>query len=286
NVYTLRVVSDANTIAEQSAGKNVVCIGGSFIGMEIASALSSTAASVTVVCMTEEPLPPLGTDLGSVIREKRLEGEGEVTGVVLKSGEIIPADVVVTGIGVQPPTDWLKNTRIELNEAGFIEVDRHFRTSVDWVYAIGDAYSPHYLCDSHQINISIPTDQQHRLSFNGSCFGPDNLSKHQYRPTTRVLNCGVAFPHRVPYFWTLFFTEFGVRLAGCPQGAEHTVLHGSLAELKFAKYYLKQGVVVAVASAGPVPTAVQFLELFKRKIEITREDVEKNTDNDWLAWLE
>ncbi|PIO54838.1 pyridine nucleotide-disulfide oxidoreductase, partial [Teladorsagia circumcincta] len=81
--------------------------------MEVASALMSTAASVTVVCMTEEPLPPLGTDLGSVIRERfeargvkvyvnaeaeRLEGEDEVTGVHLKSGETIPADVVVTGI--------------------------------------------------------------------------------------------------------------------------------------------------------------------------------------------
>ncbi|PIO63278.1 hypothetical protein TELCIR_15121, partial [Teladorsagia circumcincta] len=124
---------------------------------------------------------------------ERLEGEDEVTGVHLKSGETIPADVVVTGIGVAPPTDWLKSTRIKLNDAGFIEVDRHFRTSVDWVYAIGDA---------------------------------------------------VAAP--LPL----------------------------------------QGIVVAVASAGPIPTAVQFLELFKRKIEITREDVEKNTTNDWLAWLE
>ncbi|PIO60261.1 hypothetical protein TELCIR_18247, partial [Teladorsagia circumcincta] len=44
NVYTLRVVSDASTIAAQSAGKNVVCIGASFIGTTHAKqvAMSST----------------------------------------------------------------------------------------------------------------------------------------------------------------------------------------------------------------------------------------------------
>ncbi|XGW02964.1 hypothetical protein V3C99_014739 [Haemonchus contortus] len=285
NVYTLRVVSDANTIAAQSAGKHVVCIGGSFIGMEIASALSSTAASVTVVCMTEEPLPPLGSDIGAVIRERfeakgvkvlvnataeRLEGESEVTGVTLNSGETIPADVVVAGIGVQPPTAWLKNTRVELNEAGFINVDRHFRTSVDWIYAIGDVVSaPLPLWDIDSVNIQhFQTAQTHGQLLAYSIVG---------RP----------FPHEVvPFFWTLFFSEFGLRFAGCSEGAQHTIIHGSLAELNFAKYYLKDDVVVAVASAGPIPTAIQFLEIFKRKIDVTREDVEKNTSNDWLTLLD
>uniref|UniRef100_A0A7I5ECA5 Pyr_redox_2 domain-containing protein n=1 Tax=Haemonchus contortus TaxID=6289 RepID=A0A7I5ECA5_HAECO len=172
---------------------------------EIASAASLPAASVTVVCMTEEPLPPLGSDIGAVIKERfvakgvkvlvnataeRLEGEGEVTGATLKSGETIPADVVVAGIGVQPPTAWLKNTRIELNEAGFINVDRHFRVREE-------------------------------------------------------------------------------------------VLKG-----KVVISYVEDDVVVAVACAGPIPTAIQFLEIFERKIDVTREDVEKNTSNDWLTLLD
>ncbi|EYC25038.1 hypothetical protein Y032_0012g1662 [Ancylostoma ceylanicum] len=48
----------------------------------------------------------------------------------------------------------------------------------------------------------------------------------------------------------------------------------------------RDDVVVAVANAGPVPVAIQFLELFKRKIKVTREDVEKNESDDWLAWLD
>ncbi|KAK6026325.1 pyridine nucleotide-disulfide oxidoreductase, partial [Ostertagia ostertagi] len=113
NVFYLRVASEANSISTNSKGKHVVCIGGSFIGMEIASALVLTAASVTVVCLTEEPLPALGIDIGAAVRKKfeakgvkilvnasakSFQGSDHVSGVVLKSGETLDADVVVVGI--------------------------------------------------------------------------------------------------------------------------------------------------------------------------------------------
>ncbi|CAJ0589901.1 unnamed protein product [Cylicocyclus nassatus] len=285
NVYTLRYISNANKIAAESVGKNVVCIGGSFIGMEIASALSKTAASVTVVCTTDEPLPQLGPDVGCVIRNRfeekgvhvlvksnveKLEGtDAGVTGVVLTSGEKLPADMVVVGIGIEPPTEWLKGTRIELDDRGFIIVDDRFRTTADFVYAIGDSVTaPLPLWDIENINI-----QHFQLA-----------QTHGHLLAYSII--GRPYPTQiVPFFWTLFFQEFGVRLAGCPEGSSNVILHGSLADLKFAKYYLKDDIVVAVASAGPTPTAVQFLELFKRKKQVTREDVDKNTTDDWLAFL-
>ncbi|KHJ90556.1 pyridine nucleotide-disulfide oxidoreductase [Oesophagostomum dentatum] len=178
NVYNVRNVSDANAIAAHAPGKHVVCIGGSFIGMEIASALMGTAAFVTVVCNTDEPLPVLGVDVGCVIRNRfegkgirvvtkatvtKLEGTDVVTGVTIDTGETIPADVVVVGIGVEPPTDWLKNTRVELDERGFIKVDERFRTTADFVYAIGDvASAPLPLWDIDNINIQhFQTAQAH-----------------------------------------------------------------------------------------------------------------------------
>ncbi|VDP08854.1 unnamed protein product [Heligmosomoides polygyrus] len=274
NVFTLRTVSEANSIAAASVGQRVVCIGGSFIGMEIASALAATAASVTVVCATKEPLPALGTDIGEVIRKRfeakgvkiltnalaeRLEGVSEVSGVTLKSGETIQADVVIAGIGVEPPTAWLKDTCIELDGRGFIKVDKHFRTTADWIFAIGDAVAaPLPLWNIDSINIQhFQTAQAHGQMLGYSIVG---------RPYPRDI---------VPFFWTLFFFEFGIRFAGCSHEADETVVHGSLDDLNFTKYYLKDGVVVAVASAGPVPIAIQFLELFQRKIVISRKDIEK-----------
>ncbi|VDM52029.1 unnamed protein product [Angiostrongylus costaricensis] len=205
NVYTLRVVDEANAIAEASIGKHVVCIGGSFIGMEIASSLLLTAASVTVVCATEEPLPAFGPDIGRVIRHNVyglfyyliLLLNLTKFNILIKSLKINICNICCHS-GVEPPTEWLKNTSIEMDERGFIKVDRLFRTTADWVYAIGDVVSaPLPLWDIDSINIQhFQTAQTHGQLLGYSIVG---------RP----------FPHPVvPFFWTVLFFEFGVRFAG------------------------------------------------------------------------
>ncbi|KHJ85474.1 pyridine nucleotide-disulfide oxidoreductase [Oesophagostomum dentatum] len=146
NVFTLRSPSDAAAIVHACAGKRLVCVGGSFIAMELASALADTAGSVTVVCDTDEPLPFTGPDkfeengVHVLVKSsaEKYEGIDVVTGVTTSKGETIPADVVVAGIGIYPPTEWLKGSGIETDEKGFIKVDEHFRTSADFVYAMGD----------------------------------------------------------------------------------------------------------------------------------------------------
>ncbi|KAK6018158.1 pyridine nucleotide-disulfide oxidoreductase, partial [Ostertagia ostertagi] len=110
--------------------------------MEMASTLAEIAAKVTVVCDTSEPMPILGADIGITIRkyfEKNgvkvlvnakpawFVGSGQVSGVQLESGEIVNADVVVLGVGTQPPTDFLKGTNVALDEDGYIKVDSNFK---------------------------------------------------------------------------------------------------------------------------------------------------------------
>uniref|UniRef100_A0A158P9L0 Pyr_redox_2 domain-containing protein n=1 Tax=Angiostrongylus cantonensis TaxID=6313 RepID=A0A158P9L0_ANGCA len=202
NVYTLRVVDEANAIAEASIGKHVVCIGGSFIGMEIASSLVLTAASVTVRFEAK------GIQVIVNDSVEQLEGDVAVSSVILKSGIALRADVVVVGIGVEPPTEWLKNTSVEMDERGFIKVDRLFRTTADWVYAIGDVVSaPLPLWDIDSINIQhFQTAQTHGQLLGYSIVG---------RP----------FPHPVvPFFWTLLFFEFGVKFAGVSNAVHFAVI--------------------------------------------------------------
>ncbi|KAK6033941.1 pyridine nucleotide-disulfide oxidoreductase [Cooperia oncophora] len=110
--------------------------------MEIAATLVETAAHMTVICDTTEPMLVLGTDVGTTVRkffEKNgvrvlvnattawFVGADHVSGVQLLSGEIVPADVVVIGVGSRPPTDFLKDSNVQLDADGYIKVDSNFK---------------------------------------------------------------------------------------------------------------------------------------------------------------
>jgi NAD(P)H-nitrite reductase large subunit len=66
-------------------------------------------------------------------------GDGRVEGARLSSGETIPVDVVVVGVGAAPATGWLKGSGIELHpvDRGVI-CDEYLRTSIPGVFAAGD----------------------------------------------------------------------------------------------------------------------------------------------------
>jgi NADPH-dependent 2,4-dienoyl-CoA reductase/sulfur reductase-like enzyme len=69
----------------------------------------------------------------------------ELDGVHLDSGEVVPADVVVTGVGVRPATAWLADTGLELLPV--VAVDEYLRTADPAVYALGDVaawWSPRF----------------------------------------------------------------------------------------------------------------------------------------------
>ena len=146
---------------------NLVVIGSSFIGMEVALA-GIKKANVTVVGMEEAPFEKiLGPQVGNALRKnhekqgikfylpaelshfKASEKDGKKVGaVVLKSGEELSADVVIMGTGVKPVTDYAKNIPgIQLNDKDkSIAVDEQLRLkgiNKKNVYAVGDiAYFP------------------------------------------------------------------------------------------------------------------------------------------------
>jgi NADPH-dependent 2,4-dienoyl-CoA reductase/sulfur reductase-like enzyme len=69
-VTTLRLPPDAFYIAEHAAGSNVVIVGASFIGMEVASAIVKRAKSVTVVDKNKAPfVKSLGEEVGGIIKQ-------------------------------------------------------------------------------------------------------------------------------------------------------------------------------------------------------------------------
>ena len=151
-VYVLRTVDDAAAIrAALLAGPRVVVIGGGFIGAEVASSARALGLDTTIV----DPLPVLMyRGLGPVIGARAtalhrdagvqlrlgtqvdsLVGDARVEGVRCSDGSVVPADVVVVGVGASPNTGWLDSSGLKLDDG--VVCDEYLRAAPD-VYAVGD----------------------------------------------------------------------------------------------------------------------------------------------------
>jgi len=132
-----------------------VILGGGFIGIEFADELKKAGVEdVTVVecaehCLglaydqefctaMEEHLRQRGVRLETGRRLVAVEGNGVVEGVTLDDGTLIPADLVLVGIGASPNTDLASVAGLKLGPTGAIAVDRTLRTSAPDIFAAGD----------------------------------------------------------------------------------------------------------------------------------------------------
>ena len=128
-------------------GAHVVVIGASWIGAEVASAALERGCRVTGVEYHPAPLAQtFGAHIGgrfahwwegAELRTSQRVAGVEPDGVHLEDGEVIAADLVVTGIGVRAATAWLADSGLQLLPA--VAVDEYLRTSDPAVYALGDA---------------------------------------------------------------------------------------------------------------------------------------------------
>jgi NADPH-dependent 2,4-dienoyl-CoA reductase/sulfur reductase-like enzyme/rhodanese-related sulfurtransferase len=148
----LRTVEDVERLVRevQNAPKSAVVIGGGFIGLEIAENLVHRAIATTLVEATDQVLAPLDPEMASPVAEE-LRRHGvtlhlgdsvesmTLENVRLSSGQIVPADLVVVAIGVRPETGLARLAGLAIGERGGIAVDEFNRTSVENVYAVGDA---------------------------------------------------------------------------------------------------------------------------------------------------
>jgi NADPH-dependent 2,4-dienoyl-CoA reductase/sulfur reductase-like enzyme len=149
HVHYLRTLDDSRAvIAKAKDSKRVVIIGASFIGLETAASLRARGLDVHVIGPQSRPLERvLGPELGDMVKEIH-EKKGVVfhfgttataidkDAVTLKSGERIPADLVVAGIGVRPDVGLAQ--RAGLNVDNGIIVNQYLQTNIPGIYAAGD----------------------------------------------------------------------------------------------------------------------------------------------------
>jgi len=157
-VLTLRRLEDSVRLRDAFAsGPRVVVVGAGWIGLEVAAAARSHGCEVTIV----SPEPPLVRALGSAMSEvfavahrdngvdlrigpgiEQLRGDGRVEAVVTDDAQVLPADLVVVGVGVAPQTGLAAGAGLALDDpTGGVRVDGSLRTSHPDVLAAGDVAS-------------------------------------------------------------------------------------------------------------------------------------------------
>ncbi|KAI0261514.1 flavoprotein [Gloeopeniophorella convolvens] len=276
NVYTLRHVQDAQNIdAACQEGKHLVVIGSSFISMELVVAVSKRKlGSIHVIGMEQYPFElVLGKEVGAGLKQYH-ESQGIVfhgstsvkairktsdaatpTEVELSTGEVLPADVIIMGVGVRPATDYLKASGFELEKDGSVKVDEQLRVPgrAD-VFAIGDiATYP-----------QLPTGSTRRVEH-------WNVAGNMGRAVGKTIS-GSPQPYvKVPVFWSAQGQQ--LRYCGIGQGYDDIYIKGNPTEMKFIAYYIQGGKVTAVASMQNDPVVSQASELLRLGLMPSAEEI-------------
>jgi 3-phenylpropionate/trans-cinnamate dioxygenase ferredoxin reductase subunit len=157
-IHYLRTADESQELTDAYAAKpRVVVVGAGWIGLEAGAAARERGCEVTVVEPQSTALAAvLGEQVGELFAEfhrqhgvelrfdtgvEAFEGTDKVTGVRTSGGEVIPADLVIVGVGVQPNTELAADAGIEVatreNGSGIV-TGSDLQSSAPDVYAAGD----------------------------------------------------------------------------------------------------------------------------------------------------
>jgi NADPH-dependent 2,4-dienoyl-CoA reductase/sulfur reductase-like enzyme len=174
-IHLLKTLEDGLFLKEKvdaSAIKNVVIVGGGYIGIEVAEAMHTLGKNVRIVEQADTILTPFDKELTSMaidhLKEngvqlhlnesvKGFNGTNHVEEVVTDKGTY-EADLVIMALGVKPATKFLEGTGIQLADNGAIVIDREMRTTVTDIYAAGDCAQVYHFVKEENDYIPLGTN--------------------------------------------------------------------------------------------------------------------------------
>jgi NADPH-dependent 2,4-dienoyl-CoA reductase/sulfur reductase-like enzyme/nitrite reductase/ring-hydroxylating ferredoxin subunit len=149
HVLYLRSLRDSSALIERAkTAKHAVVMGASFIGLEVAASLRARGVAVSIVAPDEVPLARvMGEEIGRSIRALHEEHDVvfhlqqtaesiDETGVTLKGGTRLEADLVVMGVGVRPSIQLAQDAGLAIDRG--VVVDEYLSTSTPGIWAAGD----------------------------------------------------------------------------------------------------------------------------------------------------
>ena len=248
-VLYLRDAEDAEGLkARLESARSVVVVGGGFVGLEAAASARKLGKEVFVL----EAAPRLiGRAVGEATSEFFLgahrsrgvdvtldarivrfvgDGQGHVAGVELEGGRIVPADVVLVGVGVVPRTELAEELGLACGNG--IVVDEHSLASDGTTLVAGDCA---------EMPNPLPREgAPERLRLESV-----NNAVEQARNAAATIT-GNKVPYRmVPWFWS-DQGNLKLQMAGLSAGHDQVVVRGAVADEKFSVIYYREGQVIAV----------------------------------------
>lgn len=242
-VHTLRTLDDATALRDEIAeGTKVVVIGAGFIGLEAAATAKKRGAEVTVLEGLEAPLiRAMGAEMGAAIgavherngvhvmcsvQVASIDGDSRVTGVTLTNGEMIPADVVIVGIGVSPATTWLEGSGLTLRDG--VVCDANLNAGPATVFVAGDVLRwPNALFADVEADMRV--EHWTNAAEQGAVAATNLLAAMNAQPQTPY--------EAVPFFWSDQF-DARIQCLGRPSAnARVDVVAGNPADGKWCSIY-------------------------------------------------
>ena len=250
-IHYLRTLGNADAIREGVAdAENVVLIGGSYIGCEVAASLTLLGKRCTIVMQEQTTLERgFGVRVGRFFHElleshgivihgsdelERFEGDGRVAKVVTRNGLELPADAVVVGAGVTPDVQLARKAGLEIGERGGVRCSSRLQSSVPGVFAAGD------ICEYDSVlHGGRPVRIEHwDVAFNHGKTAAQNM-------------LGTDVPHDVvPYFYSVLGDWGELEYVGPAYEWDEEIVRGSIDDGSFTTWYLKDGAVRAALTFG------------------------------------
>ena len=227
--------------------RDVVVIGGGFIGLELAAAATMLGKSVRVLELQQRLMPRVvspvlsdfyrdvhasqGVDISlGVALVNVVSDHGKVSGIVLSDGSVYPADLALVGIGVVPNTELALEAGLTVSNG--IVVDEYLRTEDESVYALGD-------CANHPNPFAtgrVRIESVQNAVDQAKCIAAVIVGRSESY-------CAV------PWFWTDQY-DIKLQMAGLSGGYGQVVTRGEPESRKFSVFYFRDGKLAAVDSVN------------------------------------